>query len=96
MSAFRQVPHEQIAIRIGLKFAGKRLRVRVVADGDKNTRDLEQSLFFGFQLRNFTARISPFSSATYCVTTVFQIGSIFSCASTRSAMIFEARKLSRR
>ena len=43
-----------------------------------------------------TARISLFSSGMYFVTTVFQMGSIFSHASTRSAMILEARNLSRR
>ncbi len=66
MFAFRQVPHEQIAVRIGLKFPSKRLCVRVVTDGDKNTRDLKQSLFFAF-LRCVTAPrdISPFSSAIY-------------------------------
>ena len=49
-----------------------------------------------FTLRSRTARISPFASEMYFVTTVFQIGSIFLFANTRSCMILDARILSRR
>jgi hypothetical protein len=58
------------------------------------TSNSRSSLVFTFRSR--TARISPFSSGIYFVTTVSQIGSIFLFAITRSAMIFEARILSRR
>ena len=43
---------------------------------------------FVFTLRKRTARISPFSSGMYFVTTVFQIGSIFLFANTRSGHDF--------
>ena len=96
MFALRQMPDEQISVRIGLEFSFERLRVRIVTDRDKNAGDLENRSSCVCTLRNFTADISPFSSGMYFVTTVFQIGSIFSHASTRSAMILEARSLSRR
>src|SRR5438034_629849 len=40
--------------------------------------------------RKRTARISPFSSGIYFVTTVFQMGSIFLFAKTRTAISFDA------
>ena len=97
MFALGQMPGDQITVRIGLEFPCERLRVRIVADRDKDAR--HRQLAFLVRLHVAQARprvISPFSSGMYFVTTVFQIGSIFSQARTRSAMIFDARNLSRR
>ena len=64
---------------------------------DTMFRHTDPKLIGYTEARRFrTARSSPFSSGIYSVTTVFQIGSIFLFANTRSCMILEARILSRR
>src|SRR5438874_2197925 len=70
--------------RYGFEFGSWPMAMNTAATGSSRS-------WFAFTLRKRTARISPFSSGMYFVTTVFQIGSIFLFANTRSCMMIEAR-----
>ena len=97
MFALGQMPGEQVTIRIRLEFPWQTLSCSDHDRSQRKRRPHEQirSSCVCTLRKLHRSHLALFIRNVF-VTTVFQIGSIFSCASTRSAMILEARNLSRR